>query len=310
MKLVIDKQAIDRNIRRAEELAGVPVSIMLKGFYDYIYTDEMKSRKVFSLSIEGSVCPSINEATRAHSAAVVASLREFEVYHIRKGFTYDTLYIPINAYDGREGICVGQAVKLAKAISSQGVFKLFAMITSGCISPAHPSISELEEWWKDSLSEVMDGITIGGSFYIGELYRHNSIVRAEVREIGGTVVERAYNKPPYCITDVRIGEYALFGTIPYNDDVALHGDNALTVQMEVIGVHRDRGQIVVKGGYSHIDTKNCSLLSGGLKFVNTSSDYTIYADPFKRYNVGDTVEVVPDYYSLVKLQHNVERVFI
>lgn len=303
MKLVIDKSAIDRNIRRAEELAGVPVSIMLKSFYEYLYTSEMKTRKVFSANIEGSVCYSIGDASKTHSAAVVTCQKDFQKCSL---LGIRSFFIPINAKDNREGLSIPEVIELARYIHSQGDFSITGMITCGCISPNAPSLGEICQWWSGGLSCVLNGISLGGSFYIAELKMFLDDSEQKVIGFPGEVISIMRERPPYFIADVRIGEYALFGTIPYHDAPELRGDNALTVEMEVIGVHRDRGQIVVKGGYSCIDTRNCALLSGGLKYANTSSEYTMYEDPFKRYEVGDIVEVVPDYYSLVKLQY-VER---
>ena len=303
MKLVINKSAINRNILRAEELAGVPVSIMLKSFYEYLFTSEMKTRKVFSANIEGSVCYSIGDASKTHCASVVSCERDFQKCYM---LGISTFYIPINAHDNREGLSLAESVRLARYINSQGEFTIFGMITCGCISPDAPSLEEIRLWWEFALVREMHGISIGGSFYIAELKKYLDNSEQTIMCESGAVISSRKVRPPRFITDIRIGEYALFGTIPYHDAPELTGDNALTVQMEVIGVHRERGQIVVKGGYSCIDTRNCTLLSGGLKYVNTSSEYTIYEDPFKRYNIGDTVEVVPDYYSLVKLQY-VER---
>ena len=280
------------------------MSIMLKDFYEYIYTDEMKSRKVFSKNIPGSVCYAIGEASKNHTGAIITAWKQFHRYYpigIRE------FYVPINADDDREGLRVPDAVELAEYIKKHGKdVKVYGMMTGGCISEDAFSVDDVCLCFDYDLTHVFDGISIGGSFYIPKLKEYGERVDDDDDDDDGETWGA-----PALITDLRIGEYALFGTIPYNDDPALRGDNALTVQMEVIGVHRERGQIVVKGGYTRIDAKNCTLLSGGLKFVNQSSEYTIYDDPFKRYDVGDIVEVVPDYYSLVKLASpNVEKVFI
>lgn len=300
MKLIIDKRAIDRNIIRAEKITGVEVSLMLKSFYEYLHTSEMNSRKLFSANIEGSICYSIGDARKLHRGAVVTSEKDVESYY---NIGIKSFYIPINAYDNREGLSIPKVIELARYIKNYDC-SVFGMITSGCIRKDAPEIEEISKWWLGGLNEVLSGISIGGSFYISKLKEYLDYCEIETDLLGFTH-EMRRSIPAY-ITDIRIGEYALFGTIPYCDDVSLRGDNALTVEMNVVGVHRERGDIVVKGGYSQIDTAKCSLLSGGLTYVSTSSEYTVYKDLFKRYEVGDVIEVVPDYYSLVKLQY-VER---
>ena len=95
---------------------------------------------------------------------------------------------------------------------------------------------------------------------------------------------------------------------PYCSNVSLFGSNAVTVEMDVIAIYRERKQILVRGGYEHLNTKESKLLSGGLEYVDSSSEYTIYNDPFDMYSVGDSIKVVPSYKSLITLNH-VEREF-
>lgn len=284
MVIKIDKKAIAYNINKAERIAkDVPVSIMLKGFYDYLADIEcVKTRKLYSQGIPNSVCYALHSAGSRHSGAVVADFDDFMECYRACGIK--EFYLPFNALDDREGLDKSRCERLALRIrKSFDDVKLYMMITSGCLNDKHPGLNHIEDEWRTWASALFDGVSLGGSFYLSEMESYRTV-------------------PPRFITDVRIGEYALFGTIPFCDQKHLLGHNAITVESEVIGVHPDRRQIVVRGGYSEIDTDKCTLLSGGLTFSDVSSEYTIYNDPFLRYKRGDKVEVVPNYKSLVKLK--------
>lgn len=301
MVIKIDRKAVAFNINKAENIAvGIPVSIMLKGFYEYIADIEcVSARKIYSQGLKNSVCYALHSATSRHSGAVIADFDDFmECYcscNIRE------FYVPLNADDDREGLDMRRASRLAmRIIQYASDVKLYIMITSGCLNSNHPGLRRLIKEWQSWASRLFNGMSLGGSFYLSELDSY----RKECNETGE--YSSRFATLPYFISDIRIGEYALFGTIPFCDNKRLFGRNAITVESEVVGAYPERRQIVVKGGYSEIDTDRCTLLSGGLTFADVSSEYTIYNDPFLRYKRGDKVVVVPNYKSLVKLQ-NVAR---
>lgn len=303
MVIKIDKRAIAFNINKAEKIAGsIPISIMLKGFYEYIADVEcVNARKLYSQGIPNSVCYALHSAGSRHSGAVVADFDDFQECYRACGIR--EFYVPFNADDDREGLDIRRIERLALRIRKcASDVKLYMMITSGCLNDHHPGLHRIEKEWLKWARVLFDGVSVGGSFYLAEL---DSYMREEERQAhceSGTVIDIHRPTPSHFITDVRIGEYALFGTIPFCDQKRLFGRNAITVESEVIGVYPERRQIVVRGGYSEIDTDRCTLLSGGLSFSDVSSEYTIYNDPFLRYKRGDKVEVVPDYKSLVKLK--------
>lgn len=304
MVIKIDRKAIAFNIHKAERITkGVPVSIMLKGFYDYLADIEcVKTRKLYSQGTPNSVCYALHSAGSRHSGAVVADFDDFiECY---RACGIKEFYIPFNALDDREGLDKRRCERLALRIrKSCDDVKLYMMITSGCLNDKHPGLHQVEDEWRAWASVLFDGVSLGGSFYLAELESYISTTERRVYCVTGALLDIQQPGPPRFITDIRIGEYALFGTIPFCDRKHLFGHNAITVESEVIGVYPDRRQIVVRGGYSEIDTDKCTLLSGGLTFSDVSSEYTIYNDPFLRYKMGDIVSVVPDYKSLVKLQY-------
>lgn len=277
MKVLVDKSALLYNIEKAKALVPASaISVMVKSFYEYISYLLPEDILLFSKSLDNSVCYSINQSRSIHSGAVVVDIKDSETAHYQKGI--NVFYIPINVGDNREGLTVENAIKLAEKITVVSDTRCFAMITSGCINEAFIPLKQLTDLWNKKLKNVFSGISLGGSFYLQK-------------------------KIPKFVSDVRIGEYMLFGTIPYCENVSLFGKNAITVELEVVAVYPERKQVLVGGGYEHLNTKESKLLSGGLEYVDSSSEYTIYSDPFDIYSVGDIVKLVPNYKSLVTLNH-------
>lgn len=286
MKVVIDTNIIKKNIDTATRLTNRPISLMFKDFYSDIYLNikgDIKN-KIFGLNLPGSVCYSLGKATTLNKGAVVTSVADaYRVMDMR----IKELYIPINANDGREGLSVYEAHKLATdilAVSPYDDIVLKGMITSGCINEEYPTLSELDTIWC-SLKDCIEAISLGGSFWLGT----------------------NLTLPEY-ISDVRIGEYMLFGTIPYDNDIKKLGRNSIEMHTKVIGVYPDRNSLIVDCGYSMADMKDCHIL-GNLKYVDCSSEYTMLtASDISRYRIGDEVKFIPNYKSLVKLRY-AEREF-
>ena len=159
---------------------------------------------------------------------------------------------------------------------------VYGMITSGCLNDRHPSISRLYDIW-DSLKRCIESISLGGSFWLGQ-----------------------DDKLPNFISDVRIGEYMLFGTIPYCNDKNKRGFNGIELQTKIIGIYPDRDQLILDCGYSIADIDKCKIDSYhfNLKYVDSSSEYTIMeCARVSDYHLGDVVTFIPNYKSLVKLRY-------
>ena len=64
MVIKIDRKAIAFNINKAEKIAGgIPVSIMLKKFYEYIADIEcVKTLKLYSQGLANTVCYALHSA--------------------------------------------------------------------------------------------------------------------------------------------------------------------------------------------------------------------------------------------------------
>lgn len=278
MRVEINTSAILGNIEKAKRIATRPISLMFKDFYEDIYSHIKDTGcKIFSKNLEGSVCYSLFNSKAKHSGCFVTKDTDFMVSLC--SCNIDEFYIPINANDNREGLSIEDAVELCKFIKCRHRYqvKLYGVITSGCLNEKHPSIDELDEIWS-AVSPYMEGLSIGGSFWLAK-----------------------QNLPDY-VSDIRIGEYMLFGTIPYDSTKGLLGQNAIKIKARVIGVYPERNQIIVDCGYSLADVKDCTVHHQGLKYVDSSSEYTIFEFDGCEMNIGEEVEITPNYKSLVKLK--------
>lgn len=278
MIVEINTRVILGNIEKAKSIANRPISLMFKDFYEDIYSHIGDTGcKIFSKNLEGSVCYSLYNSKVKHKGCFVTKDTDFIISFC--SCNIDEFYIPINANDNREGLCINEAVKLCKFIkchNSHSV-KLYGAITSGCLNEKHPSIAELDAIWS-AVSPYMEGLSIGGSFWLAK-----------------------QNLPDY-VSDIRIGEYMLFGTIPYDSTKELLGQNAIKIKARVVGVYPERKQIIVDCGYSLADVKDCTVHHPGLKYVDSSSEYTIFEIDGYEMNIGEEVEITPNYKSLVKLK--------
>lgn len=263
------------NIERAKRLSGSPISLMFKDFYIDMYDDCFKPHKSFSN--DGTIALDVSSNiwnTLQTKGKVITSTQQLEHFPGLK-----EIYVPINFLDNREGVSFDLAEKILKSFNKPT--HSYLMITSGCISEYGPTFKDLESLYNE-FKNLVDGISVGGSYYL------------------------QFGRLPTFISEVRIGEYMLYGTIPYCQNRELFGAPALLFITEVLEVFPERKQIIVNGGTSTIDAKSSILLSGGLEYSNASCDYTIYNDPFSKYKVGDQIELIPDYNSL-KLLRYVER---
>ena len=288
MKVIIYTYRIVENIKKAETLVNRPVSLMFKDFYEDIYEhikDEVRNN-IFSLHFDDSVCYSIGKAHRNQKGAVVVT--EYDAMACIAKTGINNVYIPINAYDYREGVCLFQAAQIGKMVHScSDNAHAYAMITSGCMNGERPTMKELHGMW-GKLNGWIEAISIGGSFWLGQ-----------------------NEDLPDFISDVRIGEYMLFGTIPYNDEKEKLGKNGIELITKVIGVYPERNHVLLDCGYSMADMGECKCLDKNLSFYHSSSEYTVMKTvntTCPDYCIGDTVSFIPNYKSLVKLRY-AEREF-
>lgn len=261
-----------KNIERAKRLSGSPISLMFKDFYIDMYDDCFKPHKSFSNDNSKALEVSSNIwNTLKTRGKVITSIQQLE-----QSSDLKEIYVPINFLDNREGVSVDVAKEILNSFDRSD--SSYLMITSGCISEYGPTLNEIEILYNEFKS-IVTGISVGGSYYL------------------------QFGQLPKFISEVRIGEYMLYGTIPYCQNRTLFGTPSLIFQTEVLEVYPGRKQIIINGGTSTINAKSSTLLSGGLEYSNASCDYTIYNDPFGQYKVGDTIEMIPDYNSLKLLRY-------
>lgn len=286
MKVIVYTKNIIENIEKSRTLVNVPISLMFKDFYEDIYehiSDKIRN-KIFGLHLKDSICYSIGKAVKGNSGAVVTSFADVWKYLTINGNACQGIhnfYIPINACDNREGLSIYEASKLANEIRTLSSSHIYGLITSGCLNENHPSEKELFRIW-NLLRNDIESISLGGSFWLGQ----NS-------------------KLPNFISDVRIGEYMLFGTIPYCTNEEKQGLCGIELHTKVIGIYPERSQLILDCGYSMSDMNQCRICyQDNLKFVDSSSEYTIMkCDNVSDYRIGDVVRFIPDYKSLVKLRY-------
>lgn len=280
MKVVFYTKNIIDNIEKAQSLVSVPISLMFKDFYEDVYDHiaDCISNKIFGLHLNSSVCYSIGKATKDNRGAVVTSFVDVWKY---LAIGISDFYIPINACDNREGLGIYEASKLASEIKMCSDSSIYGLVTSGCLNEKRPSEIELYHIWS-RLKDNIKSISLGGSFWLGQEH-----------------------KLPYFISDVRIGEYMLFGTIPYCDSKEKKGLNGIELKTNVVGIYPERGQLIIDCGYSMADVHKCRIIDrADLRFVDSSSEYTIMeCDNVSDYRIGDVITFIPNYKSLVKLRY-------
>ena len=276
MEVIVDTAAIERNIAKAQKLVNVPISLMFKDFYDDIsnHINIPQKMNIFGLHLPDSVCYSINKADDRNRGALVVSLEDY-IRCYQLGIR--NFYIPINAGDNREGLSASDADQLACNIDDD--CEIHGLITSGCINEEAPSIEELCSIY-DSINHIQT-ISLGGSYYLAKGFL------------------------PDFVSDIRIGEYMLFGTIPYDDCDYRLGENAIRLKTKVIESFKN-DRFLVDCGYSMADMDKCKPIgvSDFCFHIASSSEYSVYDQrlyaPFK---VGEEIDFNINYKSLVKLRN-------
>lgn len=273
MKLIVDRSIMLSNVEVAESLVGsASIALMFKDFYADFYDDRFNNYVCYGSKVSASrmVTNNIKDQSKAYGKMLISE--DDIANHIQES----RIYIPINLYDNREGLSTADAYSIVRRFKKYSG-RITLLITSGCINDKCPMNSEIGDLWY-GFKDYVSGISVGGSFYLN-------------REI------------PDCVREVRIGEYMILGTIPYSTPNEKFSEPAIMVETQVLAVYPDRNHILTDGGWASIDTQNCQLISEGLEYVHNSCDYTIYTDKDRQYAVGDTVYMIPDYNSLVKMQN-------
>lgn len=87
MKVIIYTDNVIKNIKKAETLVNVPVSLMFKDFYEDIWKHihYRVDNDIFSLHFEDSVCYSIGKAIHNQKGAVTVTAYEAMDCVVNKG---------------------------------------------------------------------------------------------------------------------------------------------------------------------------------------------------------------------------------
>ena len=195
MKVIVYTKNIIENIEKAQSFVNVPISLMFKDFYEDIheYISNKIKNKIFGLHLKDSICYSIGKASRCQNGAVAVTA--YDAMDCIVNRCINNIYIPIDGFDNREGVSLYEAEQIARMVRAcDNNSHVYGMITSGCLNENRPSRQRLYDIW-NALKTSIESISLGGSFWLGQ-----------------------DEKLPSFISDVRIGEYMLFGTIPYNND--------------------------------------------------------------------------------------------
>lgn len=290
MRIELDSGAIKRNYNKAKEFcsnSGVSCSVMVKDFYGGLGIQNIVDAKFWSNRvIKGGINYIVGSSEVGfNSGGIVLSHKDAvrlakDAKDRKVNFV---MYIPVNLVDNREGLTLYDAIALhsyAKGLEN-GFFRVGgAVITSGCMDDNVPSFMQLSAV-VDTLKKVgFDLVSVGGSYYLGWIID---------------------NKLPLGIDDMRIGEYVIYGTVPF---YPIHSNNkgepAIKVRLEIIAVYKERREVLLLGGSSKIDIDKSICLSGNFEFRNKSTEYTIMSYKSEP-KVGEFVKFVPDYHSLIKL---------
>ena len=272
MEWIVNISNIRKNIEKAISLSNVPIALMFKEFYkDLWYHIDTNGIRCFGLSLPKSICYSLGKASKINNGSFVVNKKN-ALDAISCGL--QTFYIPINANDNREGLSIDMAVSLAKFIKEHcNKALIMGAITSGCMNDKYPHKKALR-FIDAETNMVMDGLSIGGSFWLGK-------------------------SVPEFVSELRIGEYMLFGTIPFYKGENV-GWNGIEIETSVIATYPERKQILIDAGYYHADMMECRLVNDKSEIVGCSSEYTILSVQ-KEYRVGNKIRFIPNYKSLVKM---------
>lgn len=279
MKVVYDISAITKNILRAKELLGLPVVLMFKDFYEELanHLPDNLTDGCWSLNLAETNCYCLHSASFIHTGAVVVDVKNAE--HLYENYGISRFYIPVDCGDGREGLNLKRAFHLADELTENSWAEVYGLITSGCMNAAAPTRAKLDRIWQVLSAASAEGLSLGGSYWIGR------------------------EPLPDYVKEVRIGEYMLFGTIPYCTDDSKSGPNGVWIYAKVIAVYPERKELIVDCGYKYADLSKCVLQDSGVKFVDSSSEYSIFSYEKPLYKVGDTLHFIPNYKSLVTLRN-------
>lgn len=273
MRYIVFREILNQNIEVAQSLIGVrKLSLMFKEYYEHLFSlvDQHPTGDIFAINLQDSICYALGMANEKSKGALVNNIMDAKTLH-DKGLSQ--FYIPIDTYDGREGLSVYEAKLLAEAIHEflDNKTVVTGLITNGCINDRH--LQTKDEW--DTLWSVFEslltGLSVGGSYWL----------------------DKAKDLPEF-VKDVRVGRFMLFGHIPYSDKK--YGRNCMVVEGNVLGVNLSQQKVMVDLGDAYCDPAQCLPNNEDLVFTESSSNYALYYTPqVSRYYIGQRLLFTPNY---------------
>lgn len=273
MRYIVSREILNQNIDSAQTMIGSRrLSLMFKEYYErlYLLVDQHPTGDIFAINLQDSICYALGMANEKNKGALVNNIMDVKALH-DKGMSQ--FYIPIDTYDGREGLPVYEAKLLAEAIHEFIGKKTLVtgMVTNGCINDLH---LKTKEEWKEMWSAFgnhLTGLSVGGSYWL----------------------DKAKDLPEF-VRDVRIGRFMLFGYIPYSDKK--YGRNCMVVEGNVLGVNLRQQKVMVDLGDAYCDPVQCVPYNEDLVFTESSSNYALYTTPqASRYYIGQRLLFTPNY---------------
>ena len=253
MRYIVSKQTLNTNIKLAQQMVGKrKLSLIFKEYCEHLVPllDERPSGELFSIGVEDSVCYALGLANSRNKAAMVNTLASasFLYEHGMKCF-----YIPIDTGDEREGLLVKDAASLAASIHEylSPDIVIRGMITNGCINDVHfKRVTEWYDMWGYLVNHFVS-LSVGGSYWLDKA-----------------------DQLPFCVEDVRIGRFMLFGYIPFSDKRP--GGNCLTVESEVLNVNPRNGKVLLDLGDAYCEPSMCVPHNKDLVLEDVSSNYAVF----------------------------------
>ena len=272
MRIIVDVKQVKKNWQFAKLLAGKKkLAFLEKSFYANLKIPDILKLKMSWGRGNQQINYLIGDNQKQHSGGIAVSKKCIDNAPYRK-FNF---WIPINLLDNREGLHYTEALSLARYAKLKGhIVKAFSTI--GCINGNVPS--------NDFIGAVSQCLRSEFSYY----------------SIGGSHVLNRKNLPN-TVDEIRIGDYVLFGNIPFTNQSKSEAAHAVKLGLNVIRYYSDRNQYLLRGGNSIYNPETSEAEDKSIRIVQSSSEYTII-ETNKLLSEGDEVIIKTDYHSLQKMK--------
>lgn len=181
------------------------------------------------------------------------------------------VWTPLITLEKREGITLGDAMVIQNECERQGIEFRGVTLNYGCGNDDLPdwmNLSMLCKLIHNSLGKVE--ISVGGSLFL-----HSSFLNAIPEEV----------------TEIRIGEAILCGSIPYSEERI--GKNPFALEFDVIFDFGDR--ILIDAGRHNLTMDSHFI---GFEIISINSEYAVLLRVGRQAHVGTKLLCTPSYNNL------------